>query len=200
MRDKERFPYTGDDLRYKKREKRPAPQAKAVVFFLMDTSGSMTRPKLMITRVINGRFLRFLRMKYDSVDSVFVVHESIAKEVTEDQFFRKEGSGGTHFSSGYEKVIEIIKARYPLSTWNIYVIHSTDGENFSEDNRRAVEFLKELLKIVNLFAYYETTSGTYVTNIKVFEPLKREFDNFKTFKVKDVFEAKKALEEFLKDE
>jgi hypothetical protein len=98
---------------------------------------------------------QFVRSRYAAIDVVFIAHHTEAREVTEEEFFRKGESGGTRISSGYAKALEIVQARYHPAFWNIYAFHCSDGDNFSDDNAAALEAAGRLCEVANLFGYGE---------------------------------------------
>lgn len=98
---------------------------------------------------------RFLRRQYEKVEIVFIAHHTEAKEVSEDEFFNKGESGGTICSSAYMKALEIMDERYPVSQYNIYPFHFSDGDNLTSDNERCVKLIGELLERSNMFGYGE---------------------------------------------
>ena len=116
----ERFPFHESDLRYKHIAPVEKENTTAVIFFVMDVSGSMTKSKKFLARSFFFLLYQFLNHKYSSVDVVFVSHTTDAKEVNEEQFFTRATGGGTMASSGLEKVKEIIDKRYHPNNWNIY--------------------------------------------------------------------------------
>lgn len=150
-----RFPFHNDDLRYDRTFPKPKNQSNAVIFCIMDTSGSMDITKKYLARSFYFLLYRFILFKYQNTEVVFISHHTEAQEVTEDVFFHKGESGGTKISSGYKKALEIINARYNPDLWNIYAFHCSDGDNFPEDNEEAVRQAEELAKIANLFGYGE---------------------------------------------
>jgi uncharacterized sporulation protein YeaH/YhbH (DUF444 family) len=96
-----------------------------------------------------------------------VAHTTTAKEVSELDFFHKGESGGTYISSGYEKALEIIEQRYDPRNWNIYAFHCSDGDNWTEDNKKAVELASRLCNVCNLFGYGEIVPGYYYSGSTV---------------------------------
>lgn len=149
------FPWNENDLRYRKRKLKVEYESNAVVFFIMDVSGSMTTMKKYLARSFCFLLYRFLLNKYENVHKVFIAHTTEGKEVNEDEFFHKGESGGTFISSGFEKMKEIIYERYHPDVWNIYAIECSDGENFEEDNEKTVKIIKELCEISNLIGFCE---------------------------------------------
>lgn len=156
MEDEEqRFPFHKDDMSYFHIAPTSKETSNAVVFCIMDTSGSMGTVKKYLARSFYFLLFQFVRQKYTNVEVVFIAHHTEAKEVTEGDFFHKVESGGTYISSGYRKALDIINDRYHPSLWNIYAFHCSDGDNFYSDNERALQAAEELCKVSNLFGYGE---------------------------------------------
>ncbi|MBP2650972.1 MAG: protein yeaH [Firmicutes bacterium] len=157
--DIDRIPFREDDLRYFRVKEDIRRNSNAVVICIMDTSGSMDQTKKYLARSFYFLLYQFVRYKYENVEVVFIAHSTEAKEVGEQDFFHRGESGGTYISSGYAKAIEIIEQRYNPTLWNIYAFHCSDGDNWSEDNSKAVELAQELCATCNLFGYGEITSA-----------------------------------------
>lgn len=147
-----------DDLRYISYHEKPKPKSKAVMFLAMDVSGSMDERKKQIARLFDYWTLRFLRNRYDTVEVIFISHTATAKEVTEHEFFNRVESGGTMISTAYRLIQEIQKQRFPTDEWNVYVIHASDGDNWSVDNGEVHKALVDLCKICSLVGYLEIRS------------------------------------------
>jgi sporulation protein YhbH len=162
----ERFPFKEDDLRYFRVKQTQKREFNAVIFCIMDTSGSMDSTKKFLARSFFFVLSRFIRMKYTNVEIVFISHTTTAKEVNEKEFFYKAESGGTYISSGYQKTLEIIRERYNPAFWNIYAFHVSDGDNWVEDNERAIKSANELCEVCNLFGYAEIMPVYYAISIK----------------------------------
>ncbi|WP_432402020.1 sporulation protein YhbH [Wukongibacter sp. M2B1] len=177
---KERFPFKEDDLRYYHLRKDVKRESNAVVICIMDTSGSMNITKKYIARSFFFLLYQFVRLKYLNVKVVFISHSTVAKEVNEDEFFHRGQSGGTYISSGYEKALEIIEKRYNPSIWNVYAFHCSDGDNWREDNNKAVEMAKKLSETCNLFGYGQIVVGGYIptSSIKSEFLTKVKYPNF----------------------
>ena len=161
----ERFPFKEEDLRYYKVKKKPKRESNAVMIFIMDVSGSMDNSKKYLARSFFFVLSKFLRKKYNNIAFEFVSHTTVAKHVDEDEFFHKAESGGTYISSGLNMALEIIKEKYPPMMWNIYHVYASDGDNWSEDNENAVNAVKELCKVSNMFGYAELLPSTYSTTM-----------------------------------
>ena len=163
--DTKRFPFHENDLRYFQVKPKLKRDSNAVIMCIMDTSGSMGQTKKYLARSFYFLLYQFVKLKYMNVEVVFIAHTTTAKEVTEDDFFHKGESGGTYISSGYEKALEIIKERYNPSLWNVYAFHCSDGDNWGEDNEKAIQSAKKLCEICNLFGYGEIKTSTYTSTI-----------------------------------
>lgn len=150
-----------EDLRFKTWEQEVRHQSNAVVLAMMDVSGSMGEFEKYIARSFYFWMVRFLRTKYNNVEIVFISHHTEAKVVSEEEFFTKGESGGTRVSSAYQLALDVIEQRFPVSDWNIYPFHFSDGDNMFSDNRLCVELVKKLLEICNLFGYGQIKQGWY---------------------------------------
>jgi uncharacterized sporulation protein YeaH/YhbH (DUF444 family) len=135
------------------------PHSSAVVFYLMDVSGSMTDDQKEIVRIEAFWIDTWLRSQYDGVSTRYIIHDAVAREVDQDTFFRTRESGGTRISSAYTLCNQIIDSEHPPADWNIYVLHFSDGDNWGEDNRQCITLLRDhLLPKVNLFGYAQVES------------------------------------------
>ena len=143
------------DLRYLSYREIPKPRDKAVVFLAMDVSGSMTVDRKRMARLFFYWCVQFLRSRYDQTEIVFVAHTTEAREVTEEEFFGRVESGGTKVSSAFEAIEQIQRDRYPAEDWNFYVLHVSDGDNFSADNQRTLELIARLAEVAALVGYLE---------------------------------------------
>jgi len=173
----ERFPFMEDDLRYRRIKETRKKEFNAVVICIMDVSGSMDQTKKYIARSFYFLLYQFLRLRYSSVSVVFVAHTTTAKEVSEKEFFHRGESGGTYISSGYLKALEIIEERYNPANWNIYAFHCSDGDNWSEDNKKAIEAAIKLCEVCNLFGYGEITPGYYSSGSTIKAEFKKNIKN-----------------------
>ena len=151
----ERFPFHEDDLKYKHTKLKPQQNNSAVIFFLMDVSGSMGKEKKYMARSFYFLLYQFLRYKYDNIEVVFISHSTEAKEVSEDDFFKRGTLGGTVMSSALTLTKDIISKRYHPSSWNIYTFYSGDGENWSFDDEKTVNLFRELKELNQMICYAE---------------------------------------------
>ncbi|WP_227814590.1 YeaH/YhbH family protein [Nitrogeniibacter aestuarii] len=148
------------DLRYNNRVKEPQPVTQAVMFCLMDVSGSMDEYKKSTAKRFFMLLYLFLKRNYEHIEVVFIRHHTIAKEVDEQDFFYSRESGGTVVSSALRMMTDIVKERYSPSQWNIYGAQASDGDNWDNDSPICHQILDtELLQLVRYFAYIEITTG-----------------------------------------
>ncbi len=133
------------DLRYRNRVKVPLPVAKAVMFCLMDVSGSMDEARKDIAKRFFILLYLFLTRHYEQTDVVFIRHHTQATEVEEEEFFRSTESGGTVVSSALKLMHQIIEARYRGSEWNIYGAQASDGDNWPQDSTLCRQLLNDKL-------------------------------------------------------
>lgn len=194
----DRFPFIEDDLRYYRIKEDNKRDYNAVVMCIMDVSGSMDQTKKYLARSFYFLLYQFLQLKYANVDVVFIAHTTTAKEVNEKEFFHRGESGGTYISSGYEKALEIISERYSPANWNVYAFHCSDGDNWSEDNKKAIDSAKKLCEVCNLFGYGEIVPGYYNIGSTIKTELQSKIDskNFAAINInkkEDVLPALKKL-------
>ena len=160
-----RFPFKEEDLRYHKIKKKPKKESNAVMVFIMDVSGSMDSSKKYMARSLFFVLSRFIKRKYNNIAFEFISHTTVAKVVNEFEFFHKAESGGTYISSGINAALNLIKEKYPPEMWNVYPVYASDGDNWSEDNDRAMKSVRELCDISNMFGYAELLPSTYSTTM-----------------------------------
>lgn len=154
----ESVPFIDDyDLRYNAYTKDPVPATNAVMFCLMDISGSMGQYEKDLAKRFFYLLYLFLGKKYEKVDVVFISHHTRAREVDEEEFFFSHESGGTVVSSALELMSEVIQERYSGHEWNIYGAQASDGDNWYDDSAHTVNLLtNKILPAVQYFSYIET--------------------------------------------
>jgi uncharacterized sporulation protein YeaH/YhbH (DUF444 family) len=146
------------DLRYNLHVKRPNPTSKAVMFCLMDVSGSMDQHIKEMAKRFFLLLYMFLKRNYDKTDVVFVRHHTVAKEVDEQEFFYSRETGGTVVSSALNLMTQIVEARYSPNEWNIYAAQASDGDNWNDDSPICADLLeRKILPAVQYFSYVEIT-------------------------------------------
>jgi uncharacterized sporulation protein YeaH/YhbH (DUF444 family) len=144
------------DVRFNAFTEQPQPTSQAVMFCLMDVSGSMGEREKDLAKRFFVLLHLFLKRRYEKVDIVFIRHTHDAQEVDEQTFFYSRQSGGTIVSTALEKMLEIQKERYATADWNIYAAQASDGYTQSGDAKRCVELLEtELMPICQYYAYIE---------------------------------------------
>ena len=131
------------------------PDSNAVIFFLQDISYSMGAEKRDLVRELCWYLEQWIRKCYDEVDMKHIVHDVNAQEVDQEKFYRLEAGGGTKISSAFQLCKEIIEAAYPPNEWNVYIFYFSDGENWTDDNKRCVDILSTLQQYCNLIGIGE---------------------------------------------
>lgn len=146
------------DLKYNLLVKQPNPSSKAVMFCLMDVSGSMTQSTKDIAKRFFILLYLFLKRNYDKIDVVFIRHHTSAKEVDEEEFFYSRETGGTIVSSALKLMQEVMVERYPVNEWNIYAAQASDGDNWNDDSPVCRDILiNQIMPLVQYFTYVEIT-------------------------------------------
>lgn len=149
-----------NDLRYRLRELEKKPSVSAVMFCIMDVSGSMTENMKEHAKYFFMLLHLFLKMQYNNVDVIFIRHTSTAQEVSEEVFFYDRETGGTVVSSALSLCNDIIKQRYDPTIWNIYIAQASDGDNYGADTARCQAILEEhLLLLAQYMVYVEMSDG-----------------------------------------
>ena len=157
------IPFLDDfDLQYNLHVKQPNPTTKAVMFCLMDVSGSMGQETKDIAKRFYILLYLFLQRNYERTEVVFIRHHSQAKEVNEEEFFHSRETGGTVVSTALALMGEIINERYPVNEWNIYGAQASDGDNWSGDSAICQKMLEQhLLPMLQYFCYIEICDGQH---------------------------------------
>ena len=150
---------TDDDLRFRQLTRREQPATQAVVFLLMDVSGSMSDADRRLAKSFFFWAVQGLRRQYRHLDTVFVAHTTEAWEFDEAQFFQVSGSGGTVASAGLARVQEIMRARFDPARYNVYLFYASDGDNAGNDRADAERLLGELGACANYLGYLEVSAS-----------------------------------------
>ena len=155
----QRVPWLDDfDLKYNLHVKEPNPQSKAVMFCIMDVSGSMDQATKDIAKRFFILLYLFLQRNYQRTEVVFIRHHTSASEVDEQEFFYSRETGGTIVSSALKLMNEIIDDRFPIGEWNIYGAQASDGDNWNDDSSICREIISnQILPKVQYFSYIEIT-------------------------------------------
>ena len=167
------------DLRYNNRIKIPKPTTRAVMFCIMDVSGSMDEEKKATAKRFFMLLYLFLTRTYEHIEVVFIRHHTVAKEVNEEDFFHSRESGGTVVSSAIELMKDILHQRYLNGAWNVYGAQASDGDNWENDSPHCRELLANtILPFVQYFAYIEITPGEPQNLWREYEKLVGAHANF----------------------
>ncbi|MCP4864576.1 MAG: YeaH/YhbH family protein, partial [Alteromonas sp.] len=167
------------DLRFKNYAKKPVPTSKAVMFCLMDVSGSMDQATKDMAKRFYILLYLFLSRTYKNVEVVYIRHHTQAKEVDEQEFFYSQETGGTIVSSALKLMDEIIAERYQESDWNIYAAQASDGDNWADDSPQCRELLmKKLLPVTRYFAYIEITERQHQSLWREYQSVEEACSNF----------------------
>ncbi|CAM4046942.1 YeaH/YhbH family protein [Vreelandella rituensis] len=176
------------DLRYHQLSAQPQPSSQAVIFCVMDVSGSMTQNHKDIAKRFFLLLYLFLEKHYEKVELVFVRHHTAAREVNEEEFFYSRETGGTIVSSALRLVDKIIEARYPPGKWNLYVAQASDGDNWDDDSDVCRELLlKKLMPQLQYFAYVEITPHEHQSLWQEYEAVAGVFSE--RFAMRQIVEA-----------
>lgn len=187
-----RVPYIDSyDLRYKNFDQLPQPTTNAVMFCLMDVSGSMDQQTKEMAKRFFILLYMFLKRTYKDVEVVYIRHHTQAKEVDEQEFFYSQETGGTIVSSALKLMLEVVNDRYPSSDWNIYAAQASDGDNWNDDSRICHKLMQDkLLKLVRYYTYVEITQREPQNLWHEYVRLQESNDNFAMQKIteqKDIY-------------
>ena len=157
------IPFLDDfDLKYNNVIEIPTPSTSAVMFCLMDVSGSMTQDIKDMAKRFFILLYMFLKRNYQKIDVVFIRHHTNASEVDEETFFYSRETGGTLVSSALRLMDEIVHERYPEQSWNIYAAQASDGDNWADDSPSCKDLLiNKIIPKVQYFTYVEITPRTH---------------------------------------
>ena len=183
-----KVPFLDDfDLRYNSYSTKAVPTSKAVMFCLMDVSGSMDQATKDIAKRFYILLYMFLNKNYKEVDVVFIRHHTQAKEVDEQEFFYSQETGGTIVSSALELMKEIMLARYPDNEWNIYGAQASDGDNWADDSPKCKKIIQEdILPHSRYYTYIEITKRSHQTLWKEYESIAETNKDFQLQHIQSV--------------
>jgi hypothetical protein len=166
------------DLRFNNYSKREIPSSQAVMFCLMDVSGSMDQATKDMAKRFYILLYLFLTRTYKNLEVVYIRHHTQAKEVDEHEFFYSQETGGTIVSSALKLMHEIQQARYPADEWNIYAAQASDGDNWADDSPTCRHLLEQkILPLVRYYSYIEITNRAHQTLWREYESLQQHYDN-----------------------
>lgn len=193
------------DVRYRNFTNVPQPMTQAVMFCVMDVSGSMGQNEKDLAKRFFFFLHMFLRRKYEKVEIVFIKHHEEAFEVDEDDFFQSRQSGGTVVSTAINLTRKIINDRYNVNDWNIYVAQVSDGDNYPNDKSKVVDAMQHLLPLVQYFAYVEIHAdfSFRYSNSDIWDQykhLEKEFAHMQMREARDVKDIWKVFKELFSKE
>ena len=175
------------DLHFRNFAKQAVPTSKAVMFCLMDVSGSMDQATKDIAKRFYILLYLFLTRTYKNIDVIYIRHHTQAKEVDEQEFFYSKETGGTIASSALELMIKIIGERYHSSDWNIYAAQASDGDNWADDSPQCAELLAhKILPQTRYFSYIEITQRAHQTLWHQYQQIAEYHTNFAMQHIKTV--------------
>ncbi len=187
------------DLRFNNFVQRPEPTSQAVMFCLMDVSGSMDRETKDIAKRFYILLYLFLTRSYRDVDVVYIRHHTQAKEVDEEEFFYSRETGGTIVSSALELTRDIIAQRYPATDWNIYAAQASDGDNWNDDSPVCEQLLaKQLLPQLRYYAYVEITKRDHQGLWEHYTRLLDSHENFAMQHIREFEDIYPVFREFFR--
>lgn len=187
-----------DDKRYRSWKLKEFPEAAAVIFYILDVSGSMYGT-LDTVRAINFWIDIWLRANYKGIDVRYIKHDAVAEETDREHFYKRSASGGTKFEPAYALCEKIIKDEYNPEQFNIYIFHFSDGDNWgADDTKQAKEIMKRLLPQINLFCYGQVSSewgsGNFLKNL---EEVVKSYDNLITAEIESEEDIYSTIKKFL---
>lgn len=185
------------DLRYDNRIDQPKPTTQAVMFCIMDVSGSMGQEEKDIAKRFFMLLYLFLTRTYEKIQVVFISHHTVASEVDEETFFYSRETGGTVVSSALKLMSSIISDRYPTDDWNIYAAQASDGDNWHNDSSVCHKILNDkIMPFVQYFSYIEITADRHQNLWQEYTSVKSNWDNFamkRIEKVSDIYPVFRKL-------
>ena len=187
------------DIRYNHFVKIPKPSTQAVMFCIMDVSGSMDEAKKEIAKRFFILLYLFLIKNYEHIELVFIRHHTAAKEVDEKEFFYSRETGGTVVSSALELLQQLMAQKYSHNAWNIYVAQASDGDNWNADSPYCGKILKEkILPLVQYYAYIEIMPRHHQSLWEIYQGLAEHCSHFATQAIHQVNEIYPVFRELFK--
>ena len=167
------------DLRYANRVKQPLPTTQAVMFCIMDVSGSMDRARKDLAKRFFTLLYLFLKRNYEKIEVVFIRHHTVAKEVDEQEFFYSRETGGTVVSSALQLASDIMVERYPVASWNLYIAQASDGDNWHHDSPACRDILlQRIMPYVRYYSYIEITPDRHQSLWEAYEEVRATYSHF----------------------
>lgn len=195
-----------DDLRFRTWQVAQEKHSNAVVFLIMDTSGSMVEDRIYAVKALYFWIVQFLKRKYNRVDLRFIRHDTVAKETNEKDFFAISPDGGTKVLPAFQLCQDIIKHNYPSNSWNTYCFYASDGDAFERDAAESIKLAKEIVNAgATIFAYTEITIAGVFGNradeseiYKMFDAACHEVDGIMASKIAELPDVLTTLKMFLR--
>ncbi|MFT5806526.1 MAG: uncharacterized sporulation protein YeaH/YhbH (DUF444 family) [Moritella dasanensis] len=167
------------DLRYNNFEQYAVPNSQAVMFCLMDVSGSMDQPTKDMAKRFYILLYLFLTRTYKKIEVVYIRHHTQAKEVDEHEFFYSQETGGTIVSSALKLMDKIVTDKFPANEWNIYAAQASDGDNWADDSPLCRKILVDrIMPRVRYFSYIEITNRAHQTLWREYEKVAKDYSQF----------------------
>lgn len=167
------------DLRYNNFEQYAVPNSQAVMFCLMDVSGSMDQPTKDMAKRFYILLYLFLTRTYKKIEVVYIRHHTQAKEVDEHEFFYSQETGGTIVSSALKLMDKIVTDKFPANEWNIYAAQASDGDNWADDSPLCRKILVDkIMPRVRYFSYIEITNRAHQTLWREYEKVAEKHSQF----------------------
>ena len=194
------IPYIDEfDLRFNNHVDTPKPITQAVMFCIMDISGSMDQQKKEITKRFFILLYLFLTRNYEKIELVFISHHTTAKEVSEEEFFYSRETGGTIVSSALILMHEIAAERYNTSDWNIYVAQASDGDNWHDDSGMCKDILSEkIMPMVQYYSYVEVKPVGHQSLWEEYTQVEQSFEHFTMQQLDDISDIFPVLHELFR--
>ncbi len=187
------------DLKYTNRVKIPKPTTQAVMFCIMDVSGSMDENKKDIAKRFFILLYLFLMRNYEKIEVVFVRHHTQAQEVDEENFFHARDTGGTVVSSALKLVADIMQERFSPEDWNLYIAQASDGDNWDSDSVLCSEILEQrILPMIQYYAYVEITEGEPQNLWMEYEKLSQRHKHFALRRIREAGEIYPVFRDLFK--
>ena len=96
---------------------------------MMGVSGWVGEEQKEIVRAESFWSATWLHHQYASIETRYVIHDAVAREVDKETFYHTRESGGTIISSAYKLADALIEENYAPADWNVYIFHFSDGDN-----------------------------------------------------------------------
>lgn len=194
------IPY-GEDKRYRSFKVIKKPEHRALIIYMMDVSGSMGQEQKEIVRIESFWIDTWLRSQYKGIETRYIIHDAVAREVDHDTFYHTRESGGTIISSAYKLALKMIHEEYSSNEWNIYPFHFSDGDNWSgSDTQECLTLLeKQFFPLCNVFCYgqveSEYGSGQFLKDLR--ERFKEDHEQLLVSKIESKEKIIDSIKTFL---